>query len=259
MRTSLRILLRILICLAISVVLIVFFVYWLFPVGVSIWTVWKAPSRAALIPTELKEFSVSQGSGTQFDYFGYEFEVPWSDIDASQKSSSNRVVLTFRSGLQVSATALPAKEFVNTAASSWFGVSPQVFESKLGFEATRSDYEFLRRLYAFTPGKVNLWSISPSVHYRDAVFLRLKYNTLLPQAADSGIFCVSNQGYKGFQQGSPMSRPTEIVVDLYADDGGVEFIFNQRDYRNPRGVSQPELNYVIRSLHKLPETATALR
>jgi hypothetical protein len=251
-----RILWRILIGLGISVTLIVVFVYWLFPVGVSIWTVWKAPSRAKVVPVELKDLSMSQAAGSKFDYFGYEFEVPWTDIAGSGKLNSNRVVVTFRSGLQVSATALPAKEFVNTVAVSWFRVSPQVFESKLGYEATHSDYEFLRRMYAFTPGKMNLWAVSPPIHYRDTVFLRLKCNTLLPWAADSGLFDIGNQGYKGFQEGSPAARPLGIIVGLYADDGGVEFIFNQQGYQNRTGVSQPEINRVIQSLHKRRETAS---
>jgi hypothetical protein len=241
---------RILFGLVIFIALIVVFVWWVFPVGLSFWTVWKAPSRARVVPTELKNLSISQAAGSRLDSVGYEFEVPWTDLAESKKLNSNRVLIDFRSGLQVSATALPPKEFVNTAAVSWFGVSPQDVESKLGSEATHSDYEFLRRLYAFTPGRVNLWAMSPGIHYRDTVFLRLKYNTLLPWAADSGLFDIANQGYKGFQQGSPAARPLGIIVDLYGDNGGVEFVFNQKDYQNPAGISQPEINRVIQSLHE---------
>jgi hypothetical protein len=259
MGKSSRIMWRIVSGLAVCIILIGLFVIWLFPVGLSLWTIWKAPGRAALVPVEMTDLTLWQGSGDRFEYFGYEFAVPWSDIEASQGLSPNRVGLSFHSGLQVSATALPAKEFLNTIAASWFGVSPEVFESRLGHDATRSDYEFLKRLYALTPKKVSKWSIDPSVHYRDAAFLRLKYTALLPEAADSGIFYVSNQEYKGFQQGNPNSRPNKIAVDLYADDGGIEFIFNQKDYRNPGGVSQAELNYIIQSLRKLPENPNGTR
>jgi hypothetical protein len=161
--------------------------------------------------------------------------------------------------MQVSATTVPAKEFVNTVATSWFRVSPQEFESKLGYEATRSDYEFLKRLYAFTPSNMSLWAFSPAVHYRDSTFLRIKYTSLLPWAADSGIFYVGNQDYEGFQQGNPGARPAGMIVDLYADNGGVEFIFNQQRYRKPTGISQPEINRVIQSLHKVSEIAVPAR
>lgn len=246
---AVKILRRILIGVAISVTVVAIFVFWGFPVGISIWTAWKAPIRAKVVPIELKDLSISQAEGTKLNYFGYEFEVPWTDIAESKKLNSNRVLVNFHSGLQVSATALPPKEFVNGVAASWFGVSPDVFESKNGYQATRSDYEFLNRLYALTPEKMNLWALSPDVHYRDSVFLRLKYSALMPWA-ESGIFFVTNQSYKGFQQGNPESRPNGILVDLYADDGSVEFEFNQENYQNPRGISQSEINRVIQSLHE---------
>jgi hypothetical protein len=255
----LRILRRILIGLAVTGMLIIVFVYWLFPIGISIWTMRTAPKRARVVPTELKDFSASQEIGSKFDYFGYEFELPWTDIDTTRQSSPNHVVITFLSGLQVSATAVPAKELVNTVATSWFRMSPGDFQSQLGYEATRSDYEFLKRLYAFTPRNMNLWAFSPSVHYRDSTFLRIKYMVLLPWAADSGIFYVGNQDYSGFQQGSPQARPVGIIVDLYADSGGVEVIFNQEKYRDSSGVTQREINRLIQSLHRVPNSAVPTR
>lgn len=250
-----RILRRTLIGLVVAVMLFIVFVGWLFPIGISIWTMRTAPKRASVVPTELKDFSASQEVGSKFDYFGYEFELPWTDIDTTKQSSPNRVAITFRSGLQVSASAGPVKEIVNTVATSWFRMSPEDFQSKLGYEATRSDYEFLKRLYAFTPRNMSLWTFSPSVHYRDSTFLRIKYMVLLPWAADSGIFYVGNRDYSGFQQGSPEARPVGIIVDLYADSGAFEVIFNQEKYRDSAGVSQPEINRVIQSLHRVPETA----
>jgi hypothetical protein len=246
---AVKILQRILISLGILIVLYGIVVFWGFPVGVSIWTSWKAPPRARMVPVELTEHSIFEGAARKLNYFGYEFEIPWDDIDTLRQLNPNRIVIDFRSRLQISAMALPAKTFVNEVASSWFGVSPEVFASKLGNEATQSDYAFLDRLYAFSPEKMNLWAASPDVHYRDSVFLRLKYSTLLPWA-DSGIFSVANQNYKGFQQGDPESRPNGIVVDLYGDNGGVEFIFNQEAYQNSKGISQPEINRVIQSLHE---------
>lgn len=242
---------RILAIVATTIAVIAFFVYWAGPVGLSIWTAWKAPSRASLTPVNLKDSSISQGPGNRLSYFGYEFEVPWNDIDGEGKLTPNRVLLTFRSGLQITATAFPAKEFVNGVASSFFGMSPQDFEAKFGYEVTRSDYEFLNRLYEFTPKKMNYWALSSSVHYRECLLLMIKSTSLLPWAADSGIFTIRNQSYAGFQQGNPQARPTGFVVDLYSDEGGIEFILNQKDYQNPAGVSQAEINRLIQSLHKI--------
>jgi hypothetical protein len=216
------------------------------------------PKRARLIPGDLKDLSISQASGSKLSYFGYEFEVPWSDIDAAltklyPKLNPNTVVLNFHSGLQVSVTALSAKELVNGVASS-LQVSPQVFGSfvgsEFGSEATQSDYAFAKKLYEFTPGKMNRWAIRPSVHYRECMLLTIKSTSLL-WAADSGIFYIHNQDYRGFQQGSPQARPNGILVDLYSDNEGIEFNFNQKNYQTPMGVLQSEVNRVIQSVHKM--------
>lgn len=236
-----------------ALVAVIFF--WAAPVALSLWAARKVPSRTRLVPVELTDTSVSPSTGSKFSYFGYEFELPWSDIDTSRTQTdpkSNRAVVTFRSGLQVSMTALPPKDFINAVASSY--TSPRLFEpfvaSEFGPEASRSDYEFLRRLYDFTPEKMNRWTLSSSVHYRESMLLTIKSSALLPWAADSGIFNVRNPQYSGFQQGSPVARPTGIVVTLFSEDGGVEFILSQRNYDNPGGVSQPEINRVIQSVRK---------
>ena len=145
--------------------------------------------------------------------------------------------------------------------ASAFHSSPQLFESLVGLEfgpdATRSDYDFTRKLYEFTPEKMNRWAIRPSVHYRETMLLTIKSTSLL-WSADSGIFNIHNQDYKGFQQGSTQARPNGIVVDLYSDDDGIEFIFNQKDYQDREGVSQAEINRVVQSVHKVRRSTPAL-
>jgi hypothetical protein len=251
-----KILRRIVIGLGIVITLMIVFIFWIFPTGLSLWTVWKTPKWARVAPVELKDLSISQAAGSRLQYFSYDFEVPWSDIGAARQVSPNRAVVDFRSGLQVSVTAVPAKEFVNMIASEWFKVPPEVFEAKVG-DAARSDYEFLRRLYALTPQKMNLWAASPDVHYRESLLLHIKSVTLLPWA-QSGIFNVHNQEYRGFQQGSCQARSANIVVDLYSDGGAVEFTFDQRKYQSSPGVSQAEINRVIQSLRKAQETPSVV-
>ena len=233
-------------------------VFWAGPVALSICVAWKAPNRARLVPGELTDISISQATGKKLSYFGYEFEVPWNDINPEEirlypKLNPNRAVLAFRSGLQISITVLQPKEMVNGIASA-FQLSPQLFErfvgSAFGPEATRSEYAFLGKLYEFTPKKMNRWAIHPSVHYRESMMLTIKSTTLL-WSADSGIFNIHSEYYKGYQQGSPQARPNGLVATLYSDDDSIEFIFNQKNYQIPAGISQAEINRVIQSLHKV--------
>ena len=241
----------------VTLAVIAFGLYWAGPVALSIWTARKLPDRARLVPVNLKDPSISEAAGSRLSYFDHEFELPWSDIDGSRTHldpNLNRVDLKLRSGLQVSATVLPGKDVINGIASG-VQLSPQLFDafvtSEFGTDANRSDYEFLTRLYDFTPEKMNRWALSPSTHYREAMLLTIKSMALLPWAADSGVFKVCNADYKGFQQGNPQTRPTGIVVSLYSDDGGIEFVFNQKNYDYPAGVSQAEINRVIQSVRKM--------
>jgi len=62
---------------------------------------------------------------------------------------------------------------------------------------------------------------------------------------------------KGFQDGNPQVRQDEIIVHLFSDDGSVEMIFLQKNYQNPNGVSQPEINRIVQSLHKAMQVGAA--
>lgn len=73
--------------------------------------------------------------------------------------------------------------------------------------------------------------------------------TISPRATD-GIFKIQNDAYRGFQQGSPQLRSKSILVDLYCKDGGVELLFDQKNYANSVGLTQPEINRVVQSLRK---------
>jgi hypothetical protein len=232
-------------------------VYWIGPVALSLYAARKVPPVARIVPTELKDHSVSQAPGLKLSYVGYEFEVPWSDLDETKttlypkdkdKAEKTRVVLTFRSGLRLMATALPAREMVNGWASE-FKVQPQEVELFFGPGTSTSDYAFVRDVYGFTPMKMHYWSFSQSLHFREQMVLLTKSIMPVPAAA-SGIFNLRNQYYQGFQQGDPRVTKNDIVVDLYSDEGDFEMILSPRNYASPTGVTQPEINRIVESLQK---------
>jgi hypothetical protein len=81
------------------------------------------------------------------------------------------------------------------------------------------------------------------------MLLLTKSNTL-PSCADSGIFRTQNQRYKGFQQGDPAAHGKRIGVNLFSNEGSINFYFDQRKYANKEGVTQPEINRIVQSLKK---------
>jgi hypothetical protein len=255
-----RIARRILLTAAITLAVIFVGVQWVLPVALSFDAARDSLPITRIVPTDLKDKSTSGAPGRALSYFGYEFEVPWSDLDEDQtklyptdKSEKCRADFRFRSGLRLVVTAIPAGEWANELATQ-FKVPRQRIESS--FEA-KSDYGFLRNLYEFTPGKMHYWALSPQVHYREHLLLTIKTAALLPSAG-TGIFNLRNQSYKGFQEGNPQVRQDGIAIHLFSDEGSIEMIFSQTDYQNPTGVTQPEINRIVQSLRKSPHVgATA--
>jgi hypothetical protein len=149
----------------------------------------------------------------------------------------------------------PPRGWVNELPKD-FGVSLQDLESAFGRETMKSDYSFVKALYEFTPDNMNHWTASQGDHNREQLLLIVK-SIALPKAAETGIFGIQNQSYKGFQEGNPRVRQDGIVVDLYSDEGYVEMIFFQEDYHNFVGVTQPEINRIVQSLRKVSQSESA--
>lgn len=257
-----RVLRRILVTTAITLGVIALGAFWVAPVALSFDAARKAPPAARVVPTELKDLSVSQVPGTKLSYVGYEFEIPWDDLDASQtkqvpKDNPNpfMVALKFRSGRFLLVSASPARVFPDSIAREW-KVSPQSLESVFGRGAAQSDYSFLKNLYEFTPDKMHLWALFPSVHYREQMLLLLKTVVLSQSFADTGIFKIQSQDYRGFQLGDPQAHPRMITVHLYSDEGTIELTFSANDPNGPAAITQPEINRIVQSLRKVPQSGS---
>ena len=252
-----RLLRRILTTVVVSLGVIALGAFWVAPVALSFDAARKASPVARVVPTDLKDPSVSQAPGTRLSYVGYEFEIPWTDLDETQTrlfpgDNPYMAALVFRAGLHLIVSASPPRILPNEFARQW-KVSPQKLESVFGRGAAQSDYSFLMNLYAFTPDKMHRWALSPSVHYRDQMLLMLKTTVLSGPSADTGIFNIQNQSYRGFQLGDPKAHPRRIAVSLYSNEGNVEFTFAGKDGWGPVAVTQPEINHIVQSLRKVPQ------
>ncbi|HST11574.1 MAG TPA: hypothetical protein VLL05_14460 [Terriglobales bacterium] len=250
-----RILVGIIALVALSVVSI----NWILPVGLSFYAAKRAPKITRVVPQPLQDNSISEAPSTKLSYFGYEFEVPWTDLDDSlttlypkDKPDKNRADLHFRSGLRLVITAIPPQEWARNLAQQ-SKASPQELESVYGPDI-RSDYLFVRDLFEFTPDKMNHWGLQRD-QPRGEMLLIIKSITLL-KSAESGIFVLQNPSYKGFQEGDPRVRQDGIGVHLFADDGSIEIIFLQKDYNKSEGVTQAEINRIVQSLRKTQSTPT---
>jgi hypothetical protein len=108
-------------------------------------------------------------------------------------------------------------------------------------------------LYEFTPDTMEIWSLSPAVHYRADTLLLTK-TIVLSRSAQSGIFAIQNSSLKGFQQAN-LTEPSEgCIFSLYSDLDRMEFILSEKNYKGR--VSQAEVNRIVQSLHRITSASS---
>jgi hypothetical protein len=237
-----ELIMRLLQRIAIGIVLAIALLGWIVPAGAFLYFAKTAPAFTKVVPKKLNDGSLSLASGTKLSHFGYEFALPWSDLDesktqVSQTEDLKTVWVEFRSGLKLFLTFHP--------------------------KPPADVYPLLQRAYAVTPDQIHYWGLCTSRTVRQKSFLLLAKSTFLREVglstssnpAESGIFDVQSPNYKGFQYGDPNVRPDQIELSLYADDAQVKVRILQGSYEEPSGVTQPEINRIIQCIHKSAPTA----
>ena len=205
---------------------------------------------ARVVPAELQDHSISQSPVKKLSYFGYEFEVPWSDLDESQTTLHPKtkpqfmVDLHFHSGLQLIVSAVPPENWVNGLAQDF-----KVPKQRITLNFGRSDYDVEKTILEFSPDNMHYWSLLPRVHYRDQFLLMIKSIAAM-KSAETGIFNIRNQGFQGFQQGNPKQRPPSIYIHLFDKFGSIEFTLVGKDYSDPEGITQSQINRIVESLRR---------
>jgi len=197
-------------------------------------------------PVPLTDNSVAPAQGSNISCFGYQFEVPWQDVDSQNIQRKVMVLIPFRSGLTILVGHGSTHDLVDTAMNS-AKISPEALHAAYGDKAAQSDYEFLKLLLNATPESIKLLDSSGDVGRR-AALLVLKSLILL---GDPGIFDVEANEFKGFQYGDPSKRPRRVGVVLYSASGGVEISIARKD-STPLTISQADINRIIRTVRYSP-------
>jgi len=207
----------------------------------------KAPA-VSLAPSPLKDLSISRSPGKKLSYFGYEFEVPWNDVDAAKTGvipDTNKAMIVFQSGNALSVWHGSPRAFLNQVLSN-DKIDQNTLRRIVGDEALQSDFALYRTILQMTPNKM-----TPFESQRDAAnqaLLLLVKGFAMPPGADSGVFSVSAGEFSGFQFGRPQNQFSEVSVRLFSPTSSLNFIFKQ----NPAGpavISQPDINRILQTLH----------
>jgi hypothetical protein len=194
--------------------------------------------------------SISQAPGTKLSYFGYEFEIPWTDIDEEKTKivGGNKAIIAFRSGNVLSVWSGPPHEFMNALLEEG-KIDRDNLRKIYGDQALESDYNFKRLILDTTPDKITLFSASQTAASQ-GVLLIVK-GICIPGDPNSGIFAVQGKEFKGFQYGRPQSPPKQLSVELFPENGHLDILFGQKK-NGPTVISQADINRVVQTIHKVP-------
>jgi hypothetical protein len=216
---------------------------------------WKSPV-VKQVPIGLSDSSVSHATGKKVSYFGYEFEVPWDDIDESGSRiiGGNKAIIAFRSGNVLSVWRGSPREFVDSVLSSG-KMDSNTFRQIYGDDALESDYALHRIILETTPADITPF-ISKRKAISGAMLLAMKAISA-PRGADSAIFAVTAADFRGFQYGRPRVPPVGLNVELFGDNGSLDFIFGQKA-GGPTVISQADINRILETLHKVSGATVAL-
>jgi hypothetical protein len=205
---------------------------------------WKTPIVKST-PRDLPDLTVSSKSGQKLSYFGYEFEVPWEVDEAKTKQTGKMQLVAFRSGNALLFSRMAPKEFVDT----FLKTDPQGLRRLYEEDALASDYSLHRLILEATPASVGL--LTPRKEAAGRAMLLVFKGIMVPRGGESGIFRVRTKDFQGFQYGDPQQRPKSVDVEIFADDGGLAFIFTQQEKGAVPAITQAEINGTIQSLRKV--------
>jgi hypothetical protein len=218
---------------------------------------WKYREYAKTVP--VLKLTPQEPPGTQFNpaqgmklsHAGFEFEVPWTDLDRQKsKIVGNIAIYNFDSGRVLEFFGPgPDKEGLLSATEKSIGDTGRL-RTLFGEEATKSDYAFRRTLLEQTPAKLKPW-----MNQREAirVCMLLMIKGVASVGGETGLFKVEQHGWKGFQFDNPDKKPKRVTLELNdSNDQHIEIIFLPGK-QGDAGLTQADVNRVLHTLKPLGE------
>ena len=237
------------ICIALSVLLLIY--VYVNPVTLLSVTWWKARAKPELwmVPRPLAVVSIEQTAGQTFTFYGYQFEVPWPEVNREEHLKGTQLVY-FSNGF-VLMLRDPAQSVNQLKLLTREGTENQDSLKRLfGEEATRSNYALRSKILNLTPRDLQL-SISRQKMVSSSVLLMLK-----PKWTDTlqgGLYSFQTEWSRGFQQGDP-TRDKTVTIDAFdAYDHEIELSVGRQQGAS-QDLTQSELNRIIYSLRPILES-----
>jgi hypothetical protein len=198
-----------------------------------------------VIPQPLRDAAPAKQPGLKLSVYGYEFEVPWGDIDKEKTRSGDfATIYYFRSGpfLMFSnpKKAANAKETI-LADDEKRKVATQMW----GEKALGSNFALTKAILETTPAQMSVFAPRPKVV---GLGMLLMLKMVPATGGETGIFAFDTPTLRGFQMGDPDKKPKSLSVRaLDMGDHQLEITFGiQSGYAGQ--ITQSEVNRVLQTV-----------
>ena len=200
----------------------------------------------ATIPQPLKDSKAATAEGVTLSRYGYEFEIPWKDIDRINNLKTTTWVI-FKSGRNVMVDDPSQKPDRIQVMREQAAEDGHDVRDLFGAATVASNYQLVNAELTMTPERVTLLMPGKELA-RDFTLLLLKGAEALN--TESGLYSVEAHGFRGFQKGAPEAGQDRVVLQLFdAQDRELNLsIFV--DSRKNAPITQGDVNRVIQTLHR---------
>jgi hypothetical protein len=225
------------------------------PIAVSFTARWEARRIPAVkvAPQPLADYSVSDAPGTVLSYFGYEFEVPWNASFKEKVAGRVMVQLKFQSGQDVLFIVPQNQGGLLTEIVQDKSMHMENLGPIFGDLMNRSAYDQYAALLNITPSSIRAFGPRTEAN-RGITLLTIKAIAVGP-GLETGVFSFELPDKRGFQVGDPRkSKRADLEV---FGMGGHYVEITCTTTKDGATLSQPELNRILKSLHRVSADSTA--
>ena len=166
----------------------------------------------------------------------------------------NMVSLVFHSNLVLILHKVPQNEFLNGVLDEKQMINKKLLEQTYGKDAVQSEYALHKVILSTTPRNLTLAMPSDKLALVNEILIVKRLSTL--SQADKGIFWVNTKDFKGFQYGTPGVH-ADTYNELFSDSQTVELIMSSNARGCSASYSQADLNRILQTLHRVPDTTLA--
>ncbi len=197
-----------------------------------------------VVPQELEIASPADVPGKRFSYFGYEFELPWTDVEEEIRESSVRIdsdsgkIVLFFDPVQ-------QPDILNETILAHPDSQDEVV-ALLG----EGRYGLYRDMLNSTPDQLSVF-MSRQESIRVSVLLMMKA-LLAGSLSAPGLHSFEHGELRGFQLGDPQAPDTVIVHVFDKADQHLEFDFFAQD--PGAKLTQDDINRLIHTLKRAQES-----